>query len=342
MSVSRGMSALALGGVALLALTGCVGGQVEQEDIPAGDESGDADARMLRLGHVYEASHAFERCGIAAVQDALEGSGIQIESYPASQIGTEAEMLEQVQSGSLDAVMAGAAFLGTWYDDAAVLDAPYLFDDVESFLANIDSPEVQEIWDGLREKSGLSVESSWYFGTRHISANKPIREPADLEGVKLRTPDAPLYLTGIADMGGTATPMAFNEVYTALQQGTIDGQEAPIPNFEAQSFGEVQDYVNLTGHIVQASSVVTSESVLESFSDDERAAWDAALEAGATAAKECVIEDEEEIVEKWAEEGTVEVVEDVDTAAFAEAVRSQLPDQVSFGDLYTKIVKSQQ
>lgn len=208
MSVSRGMSALALGGVALLALTGCVGGQVDQEDIPAGDESGDADARMLRLGHVYEASHAFERCGIAAVQDALEGSGIQIESYPASQIGTEAEMLEQVQSGSLDAVMAGAAFLGTWYDDAAVLDAPY--------------------------------------------------------------------------------------------------------------------------------------SVLESFSDDERAAWDAALEAGATAAKECVIEDEEEIVDKWAEEGTVEVVEDVDTAAFAEAVRSQLPDQVSFGDLYTKIVKSQQ
>src|SRR5690625_3957731 len=145
MTLARGMRALALGGVAVLAIAGCVGGQVDQEDIPASGEGGDADARMLRLGHVYEASHAFERCGIATVQEELEGSGIQVESYPASQLGSEAEMLEQVQSGSLDAVMAGAAFLGTWYEDAAALDAPYLFGDVDALLANPEPEETQEI-----------------------------------------------------------------------------------------------------------------------------------------------------------------------------------------------------
>lgn len=340
MKITRGIQAIALGGASALLLTGCVGGQIDASEAPDAN-GGDPDARVLRFGHTYEPSHAFERCAIPAVQEALEGSGIQIESYPSSQLGSEAEMVEQVHSGSLDVVMAGAAFLGTWYEDAAVLDAPYLFDDIDSFLANIDSPEVQKIWDGLRAESGLSVESSWYFGTRHVSANKPVREPADLAGVKLRTPDAPLYVTAISDMGGTATPMALDEVYTGLQQGTIDGQEAPIPSFESLRFSEVQDYINLTGHIVQASNVVTSTGVLESLTDDQRDAWDKALDAGASAAQTCIVEDEESIVAKWKAEGTIEVVEDVDTAAFAEAVRRKLPGQVSFGELYTQIVESQ-
>lgn len=341
MDRTRGISMVALSGAALLALTGCVGGQVDTGSGDAATGEQDSDARVLRLSHTYEPSHPFETCGVAAINESLSGSGLQIESYPSSQLGSEAEALEQVASGSLDATFAGAAFLGTWYEDAGVLDAPYLFDDVDSFFENIDSDAIQEIWGGLEEKSGLAVESSWYFGTRQVSANKPVREPADLEGVKLRTPDAPLYITGIADMGGTATPMALDEVYTSLQQGAIDGQEAPVPNFDSMGLAEVQDYVNLTGHIVQASNVVTSSDVLASFSEDELVAWETALDAGKEAAQQCILDEEQEIVEKWATDGAVEVVDDVDTAAFAEAVRSQLPDQVSFGDLYTKIVESQ-
>lgn len=342
MIFGRGIRVIALAGSAALLLAGCVGGQIDRPAEGGSVGDADADARVLRLAHVYEPSHAFEACGVAAMQESLSGTGLQIQSYPSAQLGSEAELLEQVASGSLDAAMGGAAFLGTWYEDAAVLDAPYLFDDVDSFFANIDSDDIQEIWDGLEEESGLAVESSWYFGTRQVSANSPVREPADLKGIKLRTPDAPLFIKSIAAMGGTATPMVLDEVYTSLQQGAIDGQEAPIPSFESMGLAEVQDYVSLTGHIVQASNIVTSTDVLESFSDDERAAWDEALEAGKTAAQDCVIADEEEIVEKWKADGTVEVVEDVDTAAFAEAVRSQLPDQVSFGDVYTKIVESQQ
>jgi tripartite ATP-independent transporter DctP family solute receptor len=342
MTFTRGIRFATLSGAALLLLTGCVGGQIEK---PAGDsgagESADADARVLRLAHTYEPTHPFEVCGVKAINESLSGSGLQVESYPSSQMGSEAEALEQVASGSLDATFAGAAFLGTWYDDAAVLDAPYLFDDVDAFFANIDSDVIQGIWDGLEEKSGLVVESSWYFGTRHVSANKPVREPADLKGIKLRTPDAPLYITGIGDMGGTATPMALDEVYTSLQQGAIDGQEAPIPNFDTMGLAEVQDAVSLTGHIIQASNIVTSTDLLDSFSDDERAAWDAALDAGKEAAQQCILDSEDEIIEKWKTDGTVEVIDDVDTEAFAEAVRSKLPEQVSFGEIYSEIVESQ-
>lgn len=341
MSLTRGIRSAVVGSAALLLLTGCVGGQIDKPADNAGASDADPDARVLRLAHTYEPSHPFEVCGVKAMQKALSGSGLQIESYPSSQLGSESEALEQVASGSLDATFAGAAFLGTYYEDAAVLDAPYLFDDVDAFFANIDSAPIQKIWDALEKKTGLSVQSSWYFGTREVSANKPVREPSDLAGIKLRTPDAPLYITGISDMGGTATPMALDEVYTSLQQGAIDGQEAPIPNFETMGLAEVQDYVSLTNHIIQASNVVTSKQLLDSFSDDERTAWDAALEAGKDAAQKCVLDQEKEIIAKWAEDGTVTVVDDVDNAAFAQAVRSKLPSQVAFGDIYTKIVESQ-
>lgn len=341
MPLTRGIRSAVVGGAAVLLLTGCVGGQVDKPVANAGGSEADSDARVLRLAHTYEPSHPFEVCGVKAMQEALSGSGLQIESYPSSQLGSESEALEQVASGSLDATFAGAAFLGTYYEDAAVLDAPYLFDDVDAFFANIDSEPIQKIWDALEKKTSLAVQSSWYFGTRQVSANKPVREPADLAGIKLRTPDAPLYITGISDMGGTATPMALDEVYTSLQQGAIDGQEAPIPNFDTMGLAEVQDYVSLTNHIIQASNIVTSTKVIGSFSDDERAAWEAALDAGKEAAQTCVLDGEKEIVEKWAEDGTVQVVDDVDNAAFAEAVRSKLPSQVTFGEVYTKIVESQ-
>ncbi|MGO3706104.1 MAG: TRAP transporter substrate-binding protein DctP, partial [Microbacterium gubbeenense] len=111
MSVSRGVRVTALAGSAVLLLAGCVGGQIDKpSDNVAGGEA-DADARVLRLAHVYEPSHAFEACGVAAMQDSLAGSGIQVQSYPSAQLGSEAELLEQVASGSLDAAMGGAAFL---------------------------------------------------------------------------------------------------------------------------------------------------------------------------------------------------------------------------------------
>src|SRR5690606_22204714 len=182
--ISRPVLVAATGVLSATALTACVGGQVDPEE-PEEAQAG-ADDLTFRFAHVYDPNHPVETCGVPAIQDALEGSGVTIESFPAAQLGSEAELLEQVSAGSLDIAVAGPSFLGVWYEDAAVLDGGYIFDDVEEFTETIDSDVVQDIWAGLYDESGLKVETSWYYGTRHVTSNTPVNTPEDLAGLKLR------------------------------------------------------------------------------------------------------------------------------------------------------------
>jgi len=316
-------------------LAACVGG--ENVDTGSAATGGGADDTVFRFAHVYDAKHPVETCGVGAIQESLAGSGINIESYPSAQLGSEAESLEQIASGGLDIAVAGPSFLGVWSEDAAVLDGAYLFEDVDHFAETVKGDAITAIHDKLYEESGIKVTSTWYYGTRHITSNTPISSPEDLKGVKLRTPDAPLYLKNIGAMGGTATPMALDEVYTALQQGTLDAQENPVPTIESSKFFEVQQYINLTGHMVQAVHVLTHDGILDQLTDDQRTSFDEAMQAGADATRECIETQEQETVARWKEDGTIQVNEDVDREAFAEQVRAQLPGQVPWGDLYLEI-----
>ncbi|MHB1288303.1 DctP family TRAP transporter solute-binding subunit [Georgenia sp.] len=316
-------------------LASCAGG--ENVDTVGPGATAGADDTIFRFAHVYDAQHPVETCGVTAIQESLAGSGINIESYPSAQLGSEAELLEQIAAGAIDIAVAGPSFLGVWYEDAAVLDGAYLFEDVDQFAETVQSDAIAKIYDRLYEESGIKVMSTWYYGTRQVTSNVPISTPEDLQGIKIRTPDAPLYLVNIGAMGGTATPMALDEVYTALQQGTLDAQENPVPTIESSKFFEVQKYINLTAHMVQAVNIVTHDGVLDSLSDDERSRFDEAMQAGADATRACIQEQEVDTIERWKEDGTVIVNEDVDREAFAERVREQLPSQVPWGDLYLEI-----
>ena len=236
--------------------------------------------------------------------------------------------------------MAGPAFLAEYYPAAGVLDGGYLFEDVDDFNAKIDSPVITEIWDGLYEESGLDVLSVWYYGTRQITSNVEITTPSDLEGLKIRTPDAPLYLDVIELMGGTGTPMALGEVYTALQQGTIDAQENPVPTIASSGFQEVQEYLNITNHIVQSVEIVTTDAVTGRLDDAQQESLQTALDAGADATQECIVQQAEETLDEWRDSGTITVNEDVDREAFEEAVAEGLPDRVEWGELYQEIRNS--
>jgi TRAP-type transport system periplasmic protein len=324
---------ISLSGLVATALAACdVGETVDQDEVEA---AGDDD--VLRFAHVYDPSHPVETCGVPALQETLEGSGVTIESYPAAQIGSEAESLEQIASGGLDIAVAGPSFLGVWHEPAALLDGAYLFDDVDHFTETVEGEQVAQIHEDLHEESGIRVLSTWYYGTRHVTSNAPVTSPEDLAGVKLRTPDAPLYLTNIEAMGGTATPMALDEVYTALQQGVLDAQENPIPTIAAFGLPEVQDYINLTGHMVQAVHAVTHDGVYDSLTDDQRERFEEAMATAGDAVRECIVAEEEDFLDEWRDSGEIEVVDDVDRTAFAEAVRERLPDQVSWGELYLDI-----
>lgn len=336
--LSRVVRLLSVATIAVVALAGC--GVGEPVDTGRDNSAGDGNARVLRLAHVYEATHPVETCGVETLKDELEGSGITVESYPAAQLGSEAESLEQVATGGLDLAVAGPAFLGVWYEPAAVLDGAYLFEDVDHFVKTIEGPLMQKIYDDMNEETGIKVLSGWYYGTRQVTSNKPINGPDNMQGVKIRTPDAPLYLSNIKIMGGTATPMALGEVYLALQQGVIDAQENPIPTISTAKFHEVQDYINITSHMIQGVNLVTNSNLYDSLDDGQKTALDDAMGVAADAVRVCVETQEEEILADWKQDGSIKVNEDVDRDLFAERAREMLPNEVSWGELYKEIQAS--
>ncbi|MET1034930.1 MAG: sialic acid TRAP transporter substrate-binding protein SiaP [Arthrobacter sp.] len=328
---------LSVAAAAALMLAGCgVGGPVDTEAAQAGN-SGD---KVLRLAHVYEAAHPVETCGVDTIKEELDGSGITVESYPAAQLGSEAESLEQVASGGLDMAVAGPSFLGVWHEPAAVLDGAYLFEDVDHFAETIAGPQMQGVYDEMEAETGIKVLSGWYYGTRHVTANKEINGPEDMAGIKIRTPDAPLYLTNTKIMGGTATPMALDEVYLALQQGVIDAQENPIPTINTAKLHEVQEYINLTGHMIQGVNIVTGSALFESLDEGQRAALEGAMDAAAASVRECIETQEQEVLEEWKSGDGIKVNEDVDREQFAQRASEMLPSEVSWGDLYKEIQAS--
>lgn len=328
--------ALAVTAVSALLLTACGVGTPVDRSAQASDGSA---ARSLRLAHVYDPSHPVEKCGVAALNEELEGSGLEVESFPAGQLGSEAESLEQVANGSVDLAIAGPSFLGVWHEPVAVLDAAYLFDDVDDFEEAAETDAVRALFDDLYESSDIKALSHWYYGTRHITSNKEIDSAADLRGLKVRTPDAPLAIKNVEALGGTATPMALDEVYLALQQGVIDAQENPIPTIATAKFDEVQDYVNLSGHLVQVIQVTTGRSLYEGLSEDERGALEDALEVASSATRECVEEAEQSVLEEWKAGDGMQVNEDVDREGLAAAAEKVMREQ-SWGEIYQQIKES--
>lgn len=333
---SRAIMAVA---VLPLVVTACAG-ESPDPGAAAIDDGGDSgDSVALRFGHVYDPEHPNQTCGAEplAAQLAEDGSGLDVEVFPAAQLGTEEEMLEQVSSGSLELSIAGPSFLGVWHEQAAVFDAAYALRDVDQFEDVVNGEIGQQVWDDLREASGLRVLGSWYYGTRHITADKPVRAPEDLAGVKLRVPNAPLYMSNTEAMGGTATPVALGEAYLGLQQGVIDAQENPIPTIETMKFHEVQDYLSLTGHIVQGTMVVIGEETFQGLTPDQQEALSEVVTGLAGDVRDCVETQEQEVLEEWRESDAIEVVDDVDLDAFRTQTRDSLPDQFSWGQLYREI-----
>src|SRR5262249_23523192 len=140
-----------------------------------------------------------------------------------------------------------------------------------------DSKLFREIAKGYEDKTRHKVITLTYYGQRHVTANKEIRKPEDMKGMKLRVPPAPLYLMFTKSVGANATPIAFAEVYLALQQGTVDGQENPLPTIMAKKFYEVQTHVMLTGHITESLLTIVGSHVWAKLSADDKKVFEEVL-----------------------------------------------------------------
>jgi len=192
---------------------------------------------------------------------------IKVEVYPSEQLAKEIESIRLIQAGVIEMTVTGS-LLNNWLEIAAFCEMPFLLKDSSDQRALIEGPIGQRIEREMLEVMGLRPIGLFERGRRHLTSNRPIREPDDLAGMIVRVPNVPSFVTAWSAMGAKPTPMALSEVFTALQQGTIDAQENPFENVLSAGFAEVQKYINLTGHVVSWSYPVVGEEQFQKMPKD--------------------------------------------------------------------------
>ncbi|MCG7573221.1 sialic acid TRAP transporter substrate-binding protein SiaP [Phaeobacter sp. CNT1-3] len=277
----------------------------------------------LRFGHVYEASTPYHAAMVNAAEllEAKTDGRYTMEVFPASQLGKEAALNEALSLGTVDAIYTGVAFLGQSYGPISISDYPFTMRSFEHWKAYVNSDLFDEMAGEYKNISGNTIATMTYYGARHVTSNKPILAPADMDGLKIRTPNAPAYQMFPKATGANPTPMAFAEVYLALQQGVVDAQENPLPTIQFKKFYEVQSNINLTGHITNSLAVVVSPVTLGKMGDDGQLLLDALAEAAAATSEE-IVQSEAELVGWFRDQGVN--VNEVDRAPFMAAVAPML------------------
>src|SRR5918997_635649 len=288
--------------------------------------AGGAEAQTkLKWAHVYETSEPFHTQSVWAAQEIAKRTNnrYQVEVYPASQLGKETDINQGLSLGSVDIIISGSSFAARSFPPIGVTYYPYTFRDANHLLAYTESDVFQELARGYEDKTGHHIVAVTYYGTRHTSSNQPIRSCADMDGLKMRVPDVPAYLAMPRACGANTAPIAFAEVYLALQNGTVEAQENPLTTIEAKKFYEVQKHVVLTGHIVDHLNTVISKSLWKQLSEEDRKIFaEVAQEAAARATKQ-IQQREVELVQFFKDKG-LEVIE-VNQAEFKDAVMESVP-----------------
>ncbi|MFC5711412.1 DctP family TRAP transporter solute-binding subunit [Thalassorhabdus alkalitolerans] len=324
------------GAAMVLALTACGG----NGDEPAGGEEEAADGNggaeesvTLRLAHSASDSHQYH---IAAehfrdlVAEKTDGS-VEIDIHGNATLGSEAEVVEQILDGTIDmtTVAADSSFANT-VPEMNLFGIPYIFEDIDHVYETLDGDIGQELLETVNEKNMVGL-GYWEVGERHVSNNeREIAHPDDMEGLSIRVQPSAVWEAHMQALGASPTPVDFNELYSALDQGVVDGQENPLPTIDSMNFYEVQDYVSLTAHTYSPAIVVMSNNAQDNLSDEQFAAVQEAVDETTEFHREHLGELEEEILEHLANEG-VTITEDPDRDAFQEAtseVRDVLEDQV--------------
>jgi tripartite ATP-independent transporter DctP family solute receptor len=281
----------------------------------------------LTLAHSYQEGQPQVECGANVIKEVAEaaGVGLTVEIFGASQLGGDADRIQSVIAGDIDIDIQGASALSAVYAPMSVVDGAFVFDDSDHLYNFFTSDASAALTEGFEDETGVHILGAWNTGARQFTANVPIRTPADLAGLRMRFPPSPTFLLNAAAMGAEAVEVAFEELYLALQQGTVDGQENPITNIDAINLDEVQDYISLSSHQLSSNLVIIG-GVWNELSTEQQDALSAAVEEAMVQEPECAAEAEEEILAGWRESGNMEIVEDVDREAFRQLAEPYLRD----------------
>jgi len=256
-----------------LILVACSG----NEEAPATDEDGseatdesNGDSIELKVGHIAPPDHSYTK-GLELFAEKVEertDGRVTFEIFGDGQLGGERETIEQVQLGSLDLTVATAGVVGSFVPELSVLEMPFLFNGVEEAYEILDGEIGEELMAKIEEQ-GFKALGMWENGMRHIVNNKkPIHNPDDMKGLKMRTVENDLYIETYRALGTDATPIAFPETYTSLEQGVVDGQDLSIGVMVTTKMYEVQNHLTENGVYYAAAPIFMNADKFESLPED--------------------------------------------------------------------------
>ncbi|KQU81703.1 MULTISPECIES: sialic acid TRAP transporter substrate-binding protein SiaP [unclassified Rhizobacter] len=294
----------------------------------------------LKWAHVYETSEPYHKQALWAAEEIRKRSNGKylIDVFPASTLGKETDINQGLTLGTVDIIYTGMAFAGRAYPPLSIASGPFIFRDHAHWQSFRDSPIFKELASGYESKSGGNhIVGYTYYGQRHLTANKQVLKPEDMKGMKLRVPDAPLYMMFPRAVGANPTPIAFAEVYLALQNGTVDAQENPLPTIEAKKFYEVQKYTMLTGHITESLLTIVSGAAWGKLPADDRKLFEQVLWEASTRSSNDILESENRMVADFEKAGRTIVK--VDRKPFMQAVQKAVtaPDAPWSKELYDRV-----
>jgi tripartite ATP-independent transporter DctP family solute receptor len=259
----------------------------------------------LKWAHVYETSEPYHKWSVWAGEEFKKRTNgkYEIQVFPASSLGKESDINQGLQLGTVDIILTGASFAANSFPRLAVSYYPFTFRDADHVIKYSKSDVFKELTEGYKKATGNTVTALTYYGARHATSNKLFTTCEQMKGLKIRVPDAPAYTALPRACGANPTPIAFAEVYLALQNGTVDAQENPLPTIEAKKFYEVQKNIILTGHIADSLLTVVSPSLMGKLTPAEQKILAEVTQEAAEKATNDIRKREGELVEEFKKKG---------------------------------------
>ena len=296
------------------------------------------DKYIFRVGHVANEDHTWHQALLyfGKILDERTNGKIEIQVYPGEQLGKERELIRSIQAGIVDITITGGT-LENWVDVAGLSDMPYLIESSEHLRRITESEIGKQLSEKILKESGLRPIAIFERGPRNLTSNRPIKKPRELNGLIIRIPNVSTYVTVWNALGAKPTPMAFSEVFTGLQQGTVEAQENPLAMIYSASFFEVQDYLNLTEHVISWGYVVLGDKQFQEMPPDLQKIFLEAAEEMQHYENQLFLEKEAFLEEELKSKGMTFV--EVDKEAFKQIAEKALFESLSdeMQDLFLEI-----
>jgi tripartite ATP-independent transporter DctP family solute receptor len=252
-----------------------------------------------------------------------------IQVFPASSLGKETDINQGLTLGTVDMIISGPSFAARNFPRIGVAYYPFIFRDAAHQAAYAKSEVFRELAEGYRQKTGIVMTAYTYYGARHTTSNRAFNDCAGMKGLKIRVPDVPAYMATPRSCGANPTPIAFAEVYLALQNGTVEAQENPLTTIEAKKFFEVQKHIMLTGHIVDGLVTQIAPHVWTKLTDAEKKIFTEVTQEAAARATAQIVKRESELVDEFKKKG-LNIVQ-VNRQSFVDAVlKNVTPESLGY------------